>query len=153
MKMAVFWVVAPCSLVEVCQRFKGNCCLHHQWARQADLKFAPYSTVEELLSKVCTYCRQDSLHRRAARRKVCAHSKTRRITHAQVGFESAIRTGSVPYSAYVIGPQDSFLKLYLLLTTATRRHMEAWRQSFSHYYQRAFHFHPVTAGSLDGNEW
>jgi hypothetical protein len=30
MKMAVFWVVAPCSLVEVYQRFRGVCCLHHQ---------------------------------------------------------------------------------------------------------------------------
>jgi hypothetical protein len=27
--MAVFWVVAPCSLVEVYQRFRGPCCLHH----------------------------------------------------------------------------------------------------------------------------
>jgi hypothetical protein len=31
-KMAVFWVVAPCSLVEVYQRFRGPCCLHHQGA-------------------------------------------------------------------------------------------------------------------------
>jgi hypothetical protein len=30
MKMAVFWVVAPCSLVEFYQRFRGPCCLHHQ---------------------------------------------------------------------------------------------------------------------------
>jgi hypothetical protein len=29
-KMAVFWVVAPCSLAEVYQRFRGPCCLHHQ---------------------------------------------------------------------------------------------------------------------------
>jgi hypothetical protein len=29
-KMAVFWVVAPSSLVEVYQRFRGPCCLHHQ---------------------------------------------------------------------------------------------------------------------------
>jgi hypothetical protein len=29
MKMAVFWVVAPCSLVEVYRRFRGACC-HHQ---------------------------------------------------------------------------------------------------------------------------
>jgi hypothetical protein len=29
-KMAVFWFVAPCSLVEVYQRFRGPCCLHHQ---------------------------------------------------------------------------------------------------------------------------
>jgi hypothetical protein len=28
--MAVFWVVAPCSLVEVSQRFRGPCCLQHQ---------------------------------------------------------------------------------------------------------------------------
>jgi hypothetical protein len=27
--MAVFWVLAPCSLVEVCQRFRGPCCLYH----------------------------------------------------------------------------------------------------------------------------
>jgi hypothetical protein len=29
-RMAAFWVVAPCSLVEVYQRFRGPCCLHHQ---------------------------------------------------------------------------------------------------------------------------
>jgi hypothetical protein len=33
-KMAVFWVVAPCILVEVYQRFRGPCCLHHQGDRQ-----------------------------------------------------------------------------------------------------------------------
>jgi hypothetical protein len=30
MMMAVFWVVAPCSLVEVYRRFRGACCLNHQ---------------------------------------------------------------------------------------------------------------------------
>jgi hypothetical protein len=29
-KMAVFWVVVPCSLVEVYRRFRGACCLHRQ---------------------------------------------------------------------------------------------------------------------------
>jgi hypothetical protein len=29
-KMAVFWVVTPCSLVEVHQRFRSPCCLHRQ---------------------------------------------------------------------------------------------------------------------------
>jgi hypothetical protein len=29
-KIAVFWVVAPCSLVEEYQRFRGPCRLHHQ---------------------------------------------------------------------------------------------------------------------------
>jgi hypothetical protein len=35
-KMAVFWVVAPCSLVEVYQRFRGPCCLHHQGDHRPD---------------------------------------------------------------------------------------------------------------------
>jgi hypothetical protein len=30
MKMAIFWVVTVCSLVEVYQCFRGTCCLHHQ---------------------------------------------------------------------------------------------------------------------------
>jgi hypothetical protein len=30
MKMAVFWVVAPCSLVEIDRRFRDAYCLHHQ---------------------------------------------------------------------------------------------------------------------------
>jgi hypothetical protein len=29
MKMAVFWVVAPCSLVDVNHRFRGTYCLYH----------------------------------------------------------------------------------------------------------------------------
>jgi hypothetical protein len=30
MKMAVFWVVAPCSLVDINRCFRGACCFHHQ---------------------------------------------------------------------------------------------------------------------------
>jgi hypothetical protein len=30
MKLAVIWVEAPCSLIEVYRRFRGTCCLHHQ---------------------------------------------------------------------------------------------------------------------------
>jgi hypothetical protein len=30
MKMAVFWVAAPCRLVRVYRRFRGLYCLHHQ---------------------------------------------------------------------------------------------------------------------------
>jgi hypothetical protein len=29
MKMSVFWVVAPCSVVGVNRRFRGSCCLYH----------------------------------------------------------------------------------------------------------------------------
>jgi hypothetical protein len=41
-KMAVFWVVTLCSLVEVYQYFSGSCCLHRQgtwwWRQQVSLK-------------------------------------------------------------------------------------------------------------------
>jgi hypothetical protein len=30
MKMAVFWIVVPCSLEEIYRRFSGVGCLHHQ---------------------------------------------------------------------------------------------------------------------------
>jgi hypothetical protein len=40
MKMAVFWVVAPCSPVEVYQRFRDRCCLHHQGDEGAKNDFA-----------------------------------------------------------------------------------------------------------------
>jgi hypothetical protein len=30
MKMVVFWVIVPCSVVEVFRRFRGACLLHHQ---------------------------------------------------------------------------------------------------------------------------
>jgi hypothetical protein len=36
MKMAVFWVVAACSLIEVYRRFRGTCCLHHQGTHRPD---------------------------------------------------------------------------------------------------------------------
>jgi hypothetical protein len=36
MKMAVLWVVASCSLVEVHRRFRGPCCLHHQSNHRPD---------------------------------------------------------------------------------------------------------------------
>jgi hypothetical protein len=32
-KMAVFRVVAPCSLLDVYRRFRGACCLHHQGSK------------------------------------------------------------------------------------------------------------------------
>jgi hypothetical protein len=41
MKMAVFWVVAPCSLVDVYRRFRGSCCLHPQGDRTDDGAIQP----------------------------------------------------------------------------------------------------------------
>jgi hypothetical protein len=42
--MAVFWVVAPCSLVVVYRRFSGPCCLHHQGDRTAETSVNFYQT-------------------------------------------------------------------------------------------------------------
>jgi hypothetical protein len=52
--MAVFWVAAPCSPVEVYQRFRGPCCLHHQGDEQ--VAFLPYvgttfNRISRLLSR------------------------------------------------------------------------------------------------------
>jgi hypothetical protein len=42
MKMAVFWVVAPCKLVWVCQRFGSLYCVHHQGShRQSTRRYNP----------------------------------------------------------------------------------------------------------------
>jgi hypothetical protein len=38
MKMAVFWIAALCSLVEVYQGFRSPSCLHLQDGKQAPLK-------------------------------------------------------------------------------------------------------------------
>jgi hypothetical protein len=39
----VFWVVAPCSLVEVYERFRGAFCLHHQGTSETSVNF--YQTI------------------------------------------------------------------------------------------------------------
>jgi hypothetical protein len=46
MKMAVFWDVAPCSLVEVYRRFRGACCLHHQGDEWNVCKILPDYTAQ-----------------------------------------------------------------------------------------------------------
>jgi hypothetical protein len=47
MKMALFWVVAPCSMVEVYRCFNGACCLRHQGeaaARTSETSVKLYKT-------------------------------------------------------------------------------------------------------------
>jgi hypothetical protein len=66
-KMAVFWVVVPCSLVEVYQRFRGPCCLSHQ----GDLMMEASRTPETLVNFYQTtrqYNPEDS-HLRTHRRE------------------------------------------------------------------------------------
>jgi hypothetical protein len=61
--MAVFWVVAPCSLVEVYQRFRGPYCLHHQGDKDRHLRthrrknlrsyLAPIRSAMSVVPSVC----------------------------------------------------------------------------------------------------
>jgi hypothetical protein len=44
--MAVFWVVTPCSLVEVYQRFRGPSCLHHQGDEYVGKLLPDYTTLQ-----------------------------------------------------------------------------------------------------------
>jgi hypothetical protein len=48
MKMAVFWDVAQCSLVEAYRPFRGACCLHHQCDDQPIIIRCSIRTVDEL---------------------------------------------------------------------------------------------------------
>jgi hypothetical protein len=48
--MAVFWVVAPCSLVEVYRRFRGACCLHHHHHQGIALMMEAAGTSETLVN-------------------------------------------------------------------------------------------------------
>jgi hypothetical protein len=53
LKIAVFWVVAPCSLVEVYQRFRGPCCLHHQGDRTSNPTYTElFSVYHNITSKI-----------------------------------------------------------------------------------------------------
>jgi hypothetical protein len=46
MNMAVFWIVASCSLVEVYKYFRGPYCLHHQGVQKTN--FNPKTVVFKL---------------------------------------------------------------------------------------------------------
>jgi hypothetical protein len=55
-KMAVFWVLAPCSLVEVYQRFRGPCCFHHQ----GDPPLSPYNPEDSHLRLKIPYSKENN---------------------------------------------------------------------------------------------
>jgi hypothetical protein len=55
MKMAVFWVVVPRSLVEVYRRFRGACCLHHQGDRPTSVNFYQACQVNLTDTVLCTF--------------------------------------------------------------------------------------------------
>jgi hypothetical protein len=54
MKMAVFWVVAPRSMVEDYRRFRGVCCLHHQDPEDSHLHETSRSKSQLILVRIDT---------------------------------------------------------------------------------------------------
>jgi hypothetical protein len=62
--MAVFWVVAPYTLVESYQRFGGACCRHHQGD---ELYFWPFSISIHFIEKDVLYKLQASEIRKTHR--------------------------------------------------------------------------------------
>jgi hypothetical protein len=77
MKMAVFWVVAPCILIEVYRRFRGACCLHHQGESSSETSVNFYQT---------TRCNnpKDS-HPHGLRRKDRRIDVLRQLEHSDLG--------------------------------------------------------------------
>jgi hypothetical protein len=57
-KMAVFWVVAPCSLVQIHQRFRGPCCLHHQGHEPLIALMMEAARSSETLVNICQTARR-----------------------------------------------------------------------------------------------
>jgi hypothetical protein len=53
--MAVFWDVAPCSLVEVYRSFRGACCFHHQQWVSTRLHGATSQTTVIFLRNYCSH--------------------------------------------------------------------------------------------------
>jgi hypothetical protein len=73
--MAVFWVVAPCSMVEVYRRFRGSCCLHHQGDDVSYLMMEAASTSETSVNFYQTTRRNnpEDSHLRTNRREKLKH--------------------------------------------------------------------------------
>jgi hypothetical protein len=58
--MAVFWVVAPCSVVEVYGRFRGACCLHHQ--DDDSHSGIPVRNVQQFFKQPFSYFAKETCH-------------------------------------------------------------------------------------------
>jgi hypothetical protein len=69
MKMAVVWVVAPCSLVEIYQRFTLTCSLHHQNALKRQQTYTRLHGATTQKTAICFL----SLARTAGRLKLLKH--------------------------------------------------------------------------------
>jgi hypothetical protein len=118
MKMAVFWVVAPCSMVEVKQHSRGPCCLHHQGA----LMIEAARTSETLVNFYQTtrrYNHQGALMVEAARTSetlVNFYQTTRRYNHQGALMMEAARTSETLVNFYQTtrryNPEDSHLRTH-----------------------------------------
>jgi hypothetical protein len=66
-KMAVFWDVARCSLVEIFQHFGGSCCRHHQGDKYAMRKELAGTSETSVTFHQTNRCNGKILHGHASR--------------------------------------------------------------------------------------
>jgi hypothetical protein len=104
--MAVFWDVAPCSLVEVYQRLRGVCCLHHQ----GDEMMEAISTSETLVNFYQTtrrYIPEDS------------HLHTHRHGYERYGIDWWKNVVSVRFKVYTSSQASN--KTLIAITDSTEQ--------------------------------
>jgi hypothetical protein len=81
--MTVFWDVAPCSLAEIDQSFRGVYCLHHQ-GDESSLMMEAISTSEMSVNVYQTTRRNipDDSHLHTCRENLKSQSDTKYFGHA-----------------------------------------------------------------------
>jgi hypothetical protein len=120
MKMAVFWVVAPCSLVEVCRCSKGTCSLHHQADEKAareESVLIPQFLASGLLNALITEAANTS------ETSVNSYQTTRRSNLADIHLHTRRREDLEPHSrSIILFPRTSFAFFYVQLQGNTGAH-------------------------------
>jgi hypothetical protein len=92
-EMAVFWVVASCYVVEVYQRSRGPCCLHHQGdSSLSDGKLLPDYTVLQPRRQLSLYSppwEPEILH---LERKLCDPTRASAMRSSACKLKSGTQT-------------------------------------------------------------
>jgi hypothetical protein len=97
--MAVFWVVAPCSVVEVYQRFRGPCRFHLQFDELIALMMEAARTSETLVNFYQTTLRykpEDSHLRTHRRQNLKSYKVTAEFQHTSALYERSVLSADGP---------------------------------------------------------
>jgi hypothetical protein len=126
-KVAVFWVVAPCSLVEVYQRFRGPCCLHPPTSTRLHTLTMEAARTSKTLANFCQTTRrynpEDShllfLRLSVAIAAIRCCTMTMRVVHSSIVSLPAMSPLRVNQSPDITGLPDRYQTCYLFPFSAT----------------------------------